>query len=58
MKVTWEEIDSKMADDFGAGYLQRAKVPGGWLIIWREVDTCGLTFYPDPKHEWDGNSFP
>lgn len=35
----------------------RAKVPGGWFVV-----TCGnnglsgLTFYPDPKHEWNGGS--
>lgn len=32
--------------------MARAKVPGGWLV------TCGagVTFYPDPAHEWDGSS--
>jgi hypothetical protein len=27
-------------------------VSGGWLV------TCGagVTFYPDPRHEWDGAS--
>jgi hypothetical protein len=36
----------------------RAKVPGGWLVyLW---DSCGvgLTFYPDPGHEWDGGTLP
>ncbi len=46
--------------------VNRAKVPGGWLIYifghteggldpWRYG---GLTFYPDPEHEWDGLSLP
>lgn len=48
--------------------MQRAKVPGGWLVyvfghgysyrsrsIWGHG---GLTFYPDPEHQWDGNSLP
>ncbi|MGO9228805.1 MAG: hypothetical protein ACLQKA_06285 [Bryobacteraceae bacterium] len=30
----------------------RAKVPGGWLV----VGGNGVTFYPDPKHQWDGSS--
>jgi hypothetical protein len=38
--------------DAGAYSAARAKVPGGWLV------TCGagVTFYPDPQHEWDGLS--
>jgi hypothetical protein len=34
--------------------LLRAKVPGGWLIA--AASGAGLTFYPDPDHEWDGTS--
>ena len=32
--------------------LDRAKVPGGWLVIY----SLSITFYPDPKHEWDGST--
>lgn len=36
-----------------AGYaVARAKVPGGWLV----ACGAGVTFYPDPAHEWDGAS--
>jgi hypothetical protein len=31
--------------------LTRAKVPGGWLIV---AGGTGITFLPDPAHEWDG----
>ena len=33
----------------------RAKVPGGWLIVfwWTHAATI---FYPDPDHEWDGGT--
>jgi hypothetical protein len=31
----------------------RAKVPGGWLIV---SGASSPTFYPDPKHDWDGES--
>jgi hypothetical protein len=34
--------------------LLRAKVPGGWLIA--AGSGAGLTFYPDPSHQWDGTS--
>ena len=30
----------------------RAKVPNGWLV---SVGS-GVTFYPDPEHQWDGTS--
>ena len=33
-------------------HMTRAKVPGGWLL----TDGDGMTFYPDPQHQWDGGS--
>jgi hypothetical protein len=38
--------------DAGGYAVARAKVPGGWLI----ACGTGVTFYPDPDHEWDGSS--
>jgi hypothetical protein len=38
--------------DAGSYAAARAKVPGGWLV----VCGSGVTFYPDPGHEWDGAS--
>jgi hypothetical protein len=37
---------------------ERAKVPGGWLVISQfKVGTAhGLAFVPDPNHTWDGGS--
>jgi ribosomal protein L12E/L44/L45/RPP1/RPP2 len=45
-KLKFEQLDA------GGYSAARAKVPGGWLV------TCGpgVTFYPDPRHEWDGAS--
>lgn len=36
------------------GPLLRAKVPGGWFVM--AGRSSSLTFYPDPKHDWDGAS--
>ena len=44
--------------------IKRAKVPGGWLLIYNGGGGVigsgggagGITFYPDPKHEWNGGS--
>jgi hypothetical protein len=33
--------------------IRRAKIPGGWLVTIRDE---GITFVPDPKHEWDGSA--
>ena len=33
--------------------IRRAKIPGGWLVAIRDE---GITFVPDPGHEWDGSS--
>jgi len=41
----WQELDNK--------FFRRLKVPGGWLVedsIWQGG---GITFLPDPKHEWE-----
>ena len=33
--------------------IRRAKIPGGWLVTIRDE---GITFVPDPRHEWGGGS--
>ena len=33
--------------------IHRAKILGGWLVTIRDE---GITFVPDPRHEWDGGS--
>jgi len=38
--------------------IKRAKIPGGWLVWCDGGLKGGLTFVPDPNHEWDGNSLP
>ena len=47
-RLQWEPLDSSHIP------LLRAKVPGGWLI--EAGSGAGLTFYPDPGHEWDGTT--
>jgi len=42
-----------------SGALERAKVPGGWLVrhYWtpgyETGGACGITFVPDPEYEWE-----
>jgi hypothetical protein len=36
--------------------LFRAKVLAGWLIYSSTLMGVTMTFYPDPKHEWNGSS--
>jgi hypothetical protein len=36
--------------------VNRAKVPGGWLLIATSNTGGGVTFYPDPEHKWNGGS--
>jgi hypothetical protein len=55
--LRWQRLET----EGGPRSVLRAKVPGGWLI-WcddyssSESGYSGLTFMPDPKHEWDGRS--
>jgi hypothetical protein len=57
-QLVWEELKSSRA---GRGILKlewtvhRTKDPGGWLVLIMH-NTSGVTFYPDPEHEWDGGS--
>ena len=71
-RINWQALDHDAnragEEAFAMG---RTKVPGGWLVMMYmvEVETLdvglrgawgyglgGLTFVPDPQHEWDGNS--
>ena len=47
-RLQWAPVDTSHVP------LLRARVPGGWLIA--AGSGAGLTFYPDPGHEWDGTS--
>jgi hypothetical protein len=33
--------------------VRRTKIPGGWLVYCHQGGKSGLTYYPDPNHEWD-----
>jgi hypothetical protein len=55
--LRWQRLET----EGGPRSVLRAKVPGGWLI-WcddyssSEAGYSGLTFMPDPTHEWNGRS--
>ena len=59
--LSWETVNTTR-DKKGllhSEYLvERAKVPGGWLVIsqFKVGHAHGLVFVPDPNHEWDGGS--
>ncbi len=57
-QLVWEKVESSRAGGgiFKLGWeVHRAKVPGGWLVLVMH-NTNGLTFYPDPEHNWDRGS--
>jgi hypothetical protein len=60
MAIVWEHLSTVHGGMITDTY--RARVPGGWLVqVQRSTgdnsaSTGGLAFYPDPNHEWDGNS--
>lgn len=52
-------FDGKKAGMLSRGFytVMRAKVPGGWLVtVSGGEGISGITFYPDPRHEWDGST--
>jgi len=59
----WELIPTTREESglLSSSYMtERAKVPGGWLVIsqFKVGSAHGLVFLPDPKHEWNGRSLP
>ena len=61
-QLKWEKIKN---EGEGIGIMstlmtsRRTKVPGGWLVLCQIGSFgAGLTFYPDPNHQWNGNSLP
>ena len=61
--LSWETVNTTRDKQglLSSEYLvERAKVPGGWLVIsqFKVGPAHGLAFVPDPNHEWDGGSLP
>ena len=54
--VVWEQLQSSG----GLLAVLRAKVPGGWLVYASNGyhHHGGITFYPDPEHQWTGETLP
>ena len=38
--------------------IDRAKIPGGWLVRSSTFEGPAMAFVPDPNHAWDGSSLP
>jgi hypothetical protein len=54
-----EQLNPKYEDGKSAKYAYRARIAGGWLIFTYTPGRgglCGVTFYPDPDHTWDGGT--
>lgn len=49
-KLQWERIEGGF---FSSREVYRAKVPGGWLVACHINLGGGVTFVPDPDHEWN-----
>lgn len=60
--LNFEPISTRVVNWYQNGHdlqgnFHRAKVPGGWLVMFNcNGEAGGLTFYPDPGHAWDGSS--
>lgn len=52
--VVWERLACFTSEGEPAPAIQRARVPGGWLI--RGEDGATPAFVPTPKHDWDGTT--
>ena len=59
--LKWETLNTEREDQslLDSRYItERAKVPGGWLVISQFYvgGAHGLAFLPDPEHRWTGGS--
>ncbi len=57
----WELLNTAREENglLDSAYMtERAKVPGGWLVIsqFRVGASHGIVFLPDPTHSWNGGS--
>jgi len=55
-RVEWERVESEGHQYEGhlLSDVYRACVPGGWLVLVDQGhEVTGVTFLPDPEHEWD-----
>jgi len=66
------EQDCQFDDRSEMFHIYRARIPGGWLVLMRNLDYAvheatygayawgwgygGAAFVPDPTHVWDGSS--
>lgn len=62
-KLDWERIKPTGRDGLGTilsgstgPAIHRTPILGGWLVYAVDSSGSGLTFVPDPGHEWDGAS--
>jgi hypothetical protein len=49
--LVWEIMASNMDDKSLRS--QRAKVPGGWLVLVTYHSNALVNFVPDPEHQWN-----
>ena len=59
----WEmlNVEREASGLLDSDYLaERAKVPGGWLVIsqFKIGNAHGMVFLPDRTHTWSGGSLP
>jgi len=54
--IEFEMLKSSGKGGTSPGNIYRSKVPGGWLVALESSDSSGLTFMPDPEHQWNGDS--
>jgi hypothetical protein len=47
----WEKVQNS-GETLVVNFTARAKVPGGWLVIYSSGSGTGITFVPDPNHTW------
>ncbi len=53
--LAWYEVEQDTAiSHWNPGWIFRAHIPGGWLVVKGVGGTPsgGITFVPDPDHEW------
>ncbi len=61
--LKWETLNAVREEKgiLNSTYMaERAKVPGGWLVIsqFHIGPAHGLVVLPDPTHSWNGGSLP
>ena len=54
--LQFEKVECYLSGGFGIPRIERAAVPGGWILFYLGNNSEEIVFLPDPNHDWELSS--